>query len=65
MSNTPLLKAVRTGEQAEVERILALSTADLEKIHIAPLIKAVCAKDQAEVERILAVSTADLDKKDE
>lgn len=32
MSDTPLYKAVEAKDQAEVERILALSTADLDKI---------------------------------
>eukprot|EP00729_Bicosta_minor_P015054 gene15054-21148_t len=31
MSNTPLIEAVKAKDQAEVERILALSTADLDK----------------------------------
>ena len=33
MSTTPLIAAVGAKDQAGVERILALSTADLEKIH--------------------------------
>eukprot|EP00729_Bicosta_minor_P023622 gene23622-12960_t len=31
MSESPLIKAVKANDQAEVERILAVSTADLDK----------------------------------